>query len=231
MANKSRGGGVRNQRPGNTGNQSKQAVFAETQKLLGGHPEIVQRIARRYIEDGGNPQKSSAILIPDYIKEHGLTPENIIEAATLIAYTGDLYADLNKSLASGAKNNEVVNAERALSNAVKKLRPPFEGTAYRRVGIGGKSAKQFDEIFKNGTGRVEFKTALSTTNSSKSDYHPERSNTGNFYVIKSKTGKEITNFSIHSEEREVLFGPGSKFNVGGAYKNDKGQRFIELYEI
>ena len=230
MANKSRGGGVRNQRPGNTGNKSKQVVFDETQKLLSGQPEIVQRIVKRYIDDGGNPEKSSAILIPDYIKEHGLSPENIIEAATLIAYTGDLYADMNKSLASGVKNVEIANAEKALGNAVKKLRPPFEGTAYRRVGAGGKSAKQFDEIFKSATGRVEFKTALSTTNSSKSDYHPERSNTGNFYVIKSKTGKEITNFSIHSEEREVLFGPGSKFNVAGAYTKGK-QRFIELYEI
>ena len=152
------------------------------------------------------------------------------EEAWLNGYTGDDFLKINKGLNSG-NIDRIKGNVKGIDSALKKF-PDYKGQVNRTVNLN--SQKDLDSFLSSYSknGPVRYDQYLST--SSGDLYGGDIG--GKFRVnmdIKSKTGKDISNFSRNKTENEVLFGRGSQFkvtevNVGsGKY----GETNIKMEEI
>ena len=63
-------------------------------------------------------------------------------------------------------------------------------------------------------------------------YFPSRLEEGVFMVIRSRTGKSVENISNSlTEQKEVIFSPGSRFIVEAVQKRPDGSHIVYLDEI
>ena len=54
---------------------------------------------------------------------------------------------------------------------------------------------------------------------------------GVFFVITSKTGKDVSKYSSHKEEAEVLFRPGTTFMIKSVERCDHGGIRVTMEEL
>lgn len=113
---------------------------------------------------------------------------------------------------------------RMITSALNKL-PDFNGTVYRGSRTGTRfSPEQLEKMYKVGK-TIEEKGFTSTSYEKDSKFDGDVQ-----YEIKSRTGKNIENFSNYPSEKEVLFRPGTQFKVTGFEKTKDGYK-IKMEEV
>lgn len=208
MGNKSRGGGVRNQRPGNTVSGPKRMTGEQIIKngRLG--------VAEYALESPGSFGYNYAKKLSNDANV------SLADAALLVGYTGQDFGEINNALYGVTKTRPTIHKARVAAadriNEVLDGLPKFEGEVHRYASS-SQAIKHFDKMVsdfkKNGSGEVSFSGLLSTSRGDDSVYNSNRAQAGNFFKIKSKTGRDISKYSSYEEETEVLFRRGTKFNI------------------
>ncbi|ADL53223.1 ADP-ribosyltransferase [Clostridium cellulovorans] len=157
---------------------------------------------------------------------------NETEKWSLDYYTNDGFRELNKTLREGKKLDSTMNtAVKGLDSSLSKL-PDYKGKVYRNLDFSF-NKKGMDE-FLNNHKEGDIVNYVQYTSTSKADDVFGNKFLGKDSIklsIKSKSGKDISNYSQHKMEEEVLFGRDSKFIVN-SIKNDKlGGVLIEMEEL
>jgi hypothetical protein len=120
--------------------------------------------------------------------------------------------------------NDTIADIRMTTSALNKL-PDFIGTVLRGTKMPkNMSNSDIENTYKPGSIITE-KSFTSTSSSGDRKFRGELQ-----YVIESKTGKDISNISDSRQEKEVLFRPGTSFNVTSFKKSDSGYE-IHLKEV
>ncbi|WP_374026185.1 ADP-ribosyltransferase [Mycobacterium sp. HNNTM2301] len=128
------------------------------------------------------------------------------DLGALADYTGPGYQDLNNALRSRLMDASQQARVQALKNALAKL-PPYQGPVIRGTNLPPEVLARYRP------GEVITEDAFLSTST---DLGVARSPTfaGNVeFRILSKTGREVSSFSVFPAEREVLFSAGTKFFI------------------
>ncbi|WP_027710232.1 ADP-ribosyltransferase domain-containing protein [Zooshikella ganghwensis] len=170
-----------------------------------------------FIEETARLHKSIPDL--DVLEQH--------ELLALRAYTANFYPEINSGLRGWNPENKVkwepVNdaATRALEKLAQQPGRAYKGIVRRGLTL---DEKTVHELFKEG-GTFADKAFLSTS------MNPNASFPGNVHMnIKSKTGVSISDVSHYPNEKEVLFKPGTKFDVVNKTRSPNGTWEIDLIE-
>jgi hypothetical protein len=141
------------------------------------------------------------------------------ECLAIIHYTGDAYERLNKNLRDKPGRHENWGLEAALTAGLNKL-PPATGWDIRKDRY--LTLEAAHRLFKAGE-TISFSTFLSASRyynaGEPDDIHSTNKGESVFseskvvFKINGKSGKLISEFSISSHEREVLYLPGAAFKV------------------
>ncbi len=155
--------------------------------------------------DGGPPGGQHPTPADDYPANPGdhLDPGDL---GALADYTGPGYQDLNSALRSGLMDASQQVRVQALKNALAKL-PPYQGPVIRGTNLPPEVLARYRP------GEVITEDAFLSTST---DTGVARSPTfaGNVeFRILSRTGRDISSFSVFPGEQEVLFTAGTKFYV------------------
>lgn len=126
----------------------------------------------------------------------------------LKAYTGNLFADLNKFLRNGSTDEEVLLTEKALNKSLDRF-PDFKGTTYRSMRLNESQSMEFINNLQKDK-QVEF-LGFTSTNANGIPGRFLGENGKIVLEIESKTGKNIVSFTKNENEAEVLFKSKSKF--------------------
>lgn len=150
---------------------------------------------------------------------------NTEEIATLKYYTVDLYGDLNRYLRKKLNGDEFLDtAIKVINNGLNKLES-FDGIVYRGISIDITSVQKYFDAFKTGKSVIE--PAFTSTSK-----NPAKAFDGNAkFMIKSKNGKSVKDFSEYDEEDEVLFKNDSKFKILDIQELEGGYYEISLEEL
>lgn len=128
------------------------------------------------------------------------------DLGALADYTGPGYQDLNSALRSGLVDASQQVRVQALKNALAKL-PPYQGPVIRGTNLPPEVLDRYRP------GEVITEDAFLST-STDTGVARSPSFVGNVeFRILSKTGRDISPFSVFPGEREVLFTAGTKFYV------------------
>jgi hypothetical protein len=124
----------------------------------------------------------------------------LVEGTFVRAYTTACFEPLNAALRTGRQPE----AAQMISHALQKL-PPYNGTVYRTVLLP-------PEVLAEHTpgATVQYLAFTSTTTDSR---WLALSATMVMMTIRSRTGKDVSSFSRHPNEKEVLFAPGTRFKI------------------
>jgi len=164
--------------------------------------------AEKYVRENLAAELEEVQASPIANVENGLT---IYEKTLIYHYTKDGYASVNRALREGAKRSELsVLLERSL----KKL-PDYVDTVHRTVFLGNTALARYRDALLTGAPVTEV-AFISSSRSPKTARIMPRYNTR--FQIVSKHGKRIEDISCAGShtienEKEVLFCPGSKFEV------------------
>lgn len=123
------------------------------------------------------------------------------EIEALSDYTVSGYWQINHTLREGVFDSLVSRKARLISQALEKF-PSYSGTVYRRVPSGRYVAKY---IVGSTVTEAGFTSASKLKN--------PKLGGDVFFTIKSKTGRDISDFAENKGEEEVLFDCGTKFKV------------------
>ncbi len=150
-----------------------------------------------------------------------LTPD---EAIAIMAYTSNLYQEINRRLRAHEDLKQLKVIVEAMKSGLKKL-PAFKGQVYRST-----RALPDEELKKHVPGAIIPYEAF--TSSSLRTYNDLLFGP-NHFLIQSENGKDITPISIHYQndsEREVLFAPCTFFEVTESNLNQTASR-VEMKEV
>jgi ADP-ribosyltransferase exoenzyme len=139
-------------------------------------------------------------------------------------YTGSGYLDLNDSLRNIAVDASQRARIEALRNALRKL-PAYDGTVVRGTDLPPEVIAQYQpgEV-------ITEKAFLSTTMNPTVAQSTAFAGNAEFRIL-SRTGRDISSFSVFPTEREVLFPPGAHFYVMSRTVDPlTGKTFIEMIE-
>ncbi len=157
------------------------------------------------------------------VTEHGLTHEEVV---AVYAYSRQDYADMNMALRGEAP--EMMESYRAqiaiTASALDKL-PDVRGAVFRRVEGGA-----WTDAYQEGATITE---DAFTSTSTEYDTQLGKSGQGKVeFVIKSRTGKNITDLSGKGElENEVLFDRNTSFAITQRIIDDDGTVVIYMDEV
>lgn len=156
--------------------------------------------------DGGPPSvqhpNSAADGFPGNLGDH-LGPDDL---GAFADYTGPGYHDLNNALRSGLMDASQQARVQALQNALAKL-PPYRGPVIRGTNLPPEVLARYRP------GEVVTEHAfLSTSTHTGVARSPTFGGNVEFRIL-SKTGRDISSFSVLPGEHEVLFPAGTKFYV------------------
>jgi hypothetical protein len=151
-------------------------------------------------------------------------PWNSTDQAALADYTGPGYTDLNDALRNGTLDASLSARVDALKGALEKL-PPYEGPVIRGSNIPAEMLAQY----KPGEVIVEH-AFLSTTKNPAVAQLPTFAGNVEFQIL-SKSGRDISSFSMFPEEQEVLFTAGTEFYIVDKFLDPvTGRTFINMIE-
>ncbi|WP_231990116.1 ADP-ribosyltransferase [Mycobacterium sp. 852002-51971_SCH5477799-a] len=155
--------------------------------------------------DGDPPADQHPVANGDYPS----TPPGHLDSDDLGAladYTGPGYLDLNNALRGGEMDASQQVRIEAVKTALAKL-PPYEGPVIRGTNLPPEVLARYRP------GEVITEDAfLSTTTNAGVARSPTFAGNVEFRIL-SKSGRDISPFSLFPGEREVLFPPGTKFYV------------------
>lgn len=154
----------------------------------------------------------------------GLQALSLEEVSAIKAYTGGLYRTLNGQLRSGHYSSNfhlqafVESAQHGMMKMAK-----FKGLSSRGMTLGDSALKNLLSTYRKGA-IIEDDAFISTSAGSEAAF------TGNVYLkIQGKSGVDISYFSNFPGEREVLFMPGTRFQVD-AIEQINGRYVIHMTE-
>lgn len=147
----------------------------------------------------------------------GLTFEELAYAQT---YTGNGYRQVNSQLRSGTIDEATYEYATRMDRTLQKL-PSAPGTTYRSTDL------TKEQILKYAPGKVVVESAFTST--SKSKKFLDKYETG--FVVRGKTGKDITTVSKYPHEEEILFNKNTAFRVQKHEKTHSGRTIIYLQEV
>jgi hypothetical protein len=128
------------------------------------------------------------------------------DLVALTDYTGPGHRDLNSALRSGVMDASQQLRVQALNNALAKL-PPYEGPVIRGTNLPP------EVLAKYRPGEVITEDAfLSTSMNTGVARSPTFAGNVEFRIL-SKSGRDISSFSVFPDEAEVLFPTGTRFYV------------------
>jgi SPP1 gp7 family putative phage head morphogenesis protein len=160
-------------------------------------------------------------------KRHGLPELEPEEAAAIRAYTGGTYAQLNSALRNGsyASTPALQAYVEAAQHGLSKM-PKYVGEAARGMSMGLSEMQKFLTVYQKGA-IVEEAAFISSSSGSRAAFG------GNIFLkIKSRTGVDVSSYSRHPHEREVLFMPGTRFRVLDVVKDkNSGTTTVSIEEI
>jgi len=139
------------------------------------------------------------------------------DLASVVAYSGNGYGKTNQQLRSGAMDESTWHHTLRLNNALDQL-PPYHGEVRRGTQL------DFGELSKYKKGMIIEERAF--TSASKGSGWSGNAR----YIIQSKSGRDITKFSTHPSENEVLFKSGTRFRVTGV-ETSGGVTIIRMTEV
>jgi len=157
------------------------------------------------------------------VNQHGLTHEEVV---AVYAYSRQDYADMNMALRGlEPELHESYRAQIAITSSALDKLPAFRGSVFRRADAG-------DWLDSFQEGAVVNERAYCST-STEYDTQLGKSGKGKVeFVIKSRTGKDITQLSGKGElENEVLFDQNTKFTVSQRMVDDDGTVVIYMDEV
>ncbi|MGE0174669.1 MAG: ADP-ribosyltransferase domain-containing protein [Oligoflexales bacterium] len=139
------------------------------------------------------------------------------EVVSITAYTDMLYSMINRSLRSKdpAAMQPFTNIIASATSGLRKLKK-HQGTVYRGALLGEENADLYVDAFNLEDPILEL-AFVSTSYDESSAFKKENEGDrfGIRFEITSYTGVEVENLSIHPDEKEVLFAPGTWFQVTG----------------
>lgn len=138
------------------------------------------------------------------------------ERSAIFNYSNITYAGINDQLREGVEIHAGLKESLdRIDSGLAKL-PDYRGTSYRVLTFDSEeSAQAFASQFKAGQ-NASFREYLSTSrvrDASSFEFDDHTSSSNVRFTIKGKTGKDITKYANQPDQREVLFGRGSKFKV------------------
>lgn len=137
------------------------------------------------------------------------SPLDDSDKKSILGYTGKGYMKINSSIRKGEVSEDVQVEIDNLNKALDKL-PDFSGVVNRFLPFYKGSAEDHLDDFLKGD-IIKLPEFTSTT---KLSVAPGTISSNDIKIeIKSKTGKDITNYSEYKEEQEVLFKTDSIFEV------------------
>jgi hypothetical protein len=130
------------------------------------------------------------------------------EVGAIALYSGEEYKAVNGYLRDG---NVPERYKWLICLAVSGMRklPTFSGTVYRGTHLRPEVLQKYKEAFQS---RAPFQELGFVSTTMDSDVLDDFSRNGNF-TIESVNGVIIETVSVHPEEREVLFVPGTRFQI------------------
>jgi hypothetical protein len=146
----------------------------------------------------------------------------IDEMIAIRGYAAEDYALLNKALRAqdAAELERLSGYIQKATSGLEKL-PPYAGTVNR-----GASMTE-DMVARYVPGQTV--TEAGFTSTSAKGGTPFKGNTN--FIIKSKTGKDVSMISKFPKEKEILFPPGTQFKVNAVQKPAPGVNIIFLEEV
>jgi hypothetical protein len=164
------------------------------------------------------------------IEEFGMSPDEI---RVIMAYTGNLYRDMNSKLRDWFYNKgtvfpyekeALVGINKKIADGLRKM-PAYSGPSARGISVTGDPRKWADlnEIKAGSIYRAE--SVFSSTQGRRVN----RGFEGNVaYYIESKNGRYVDDISVNSGEREVLFPAGHEFKIDRVEWNDD-EDILEIF--
>lgn len=149
---------------------------------------------------------------------------NSDDLGALADYSGPGYRDMNNALRSGEMDASQQVRIEAVKTALAKL-PPYEGPVVRGTNLPPEVLARYRP------GEVITEDAfLSTTTNVGVARSPTFTGNVEFRIL-SKSGRDISSFSLFPEEREILFPPGTKFYVSSKRVDVvTGKTIIRMFE-
>jgi hypothetical protein len=143
------------------------------------------------------------------------------DEAALGDYTDEGYHEINSELRSGAASSGVLARAEQVSTALRKL-PDYGGDAQRGTTLTPA------QIASYVPGQFRAEAAFTSTTRDAT-----RTFDGNaLFVISSKSGKDVSGYSRHRHEAEILFDKGSTFYVASnSYDPRIGKHIIVMMEV
>lgn len=142
------------------------------------------------------------------------------EINALRIYTGTSFKDINDHLRKGTKISEKLQEEIKFASAALKNLPAYEGTVYRATLLPKDVVKKYvagQTLVEKGFTSTSIKAYMADIFTKKGEDNSVKVT----YVINSKRGRAVSDFSKVKEEEEVLFAPNSKFDVLSVKKKRK----------
>lgn len=140
-------------------------------------------------------------------------------------YTSEDYEMLNPALRnSDEKELNRLNPYIKVAESGLSQLPSYKGIIYRGVDLD----KYPELVRKYNVGEVITEKAFTSSSIVK-----ERAfNKDTLMIIESKTGKDVSFLSDYPDEKEILFKPGTRFEVEKVYRDrETGKRVIRLKEV
>lgn len=176
------------------------------------------------------------------------SPLTFKELSVLSNYTGNGFKTLNAFLNNnGRLNKEImsyfVKNEEEVIKGLKAFAKNLEHVLLKLKPYKGESIRMLSEHFtpgwdslKHSVGEVFSWKGFSSSGKQGSKYffNYEDPSTKVYFIIKGKSGIDVSNYSIFPEEKEVLFRPNTRFKILRAYikeVNGQSRRFIEVEEL
>ncbi|MEU0540323.1 ADP-ribosyltransferase [Nocardia sp. NPDC005978] len=206
--------------------------------LRGYQPELAAYVADNHgfllpdsdtATTSNQPSVDESVVQPQQDVPESVTPEQITpaEIEAINKYTdpdADVYTDLNNRL----RNDIPLDPEQQriaddISAGLSKL-PPFEGTVWRATSLDAEQLARYVE------GAIVPEPSFTSTSAD-----ARRTFTGNVeFVMHSKSGRDVTEFSSRPQEKEVLFDRNATFEVRGVVHDPNANLFgvtrVYLYE-
>jgi len=152
-----------------------------------------------------NNFESKIITINNLIKNNLLNAEEIYCIALL---SNDIFVnELNKQVLNYHESSEWAGYLSNLSYSLTKL-PPFTGECYRKI----------NKFFYMPTGTEISWNSFGFTTNDWGNVGMDKKST--IFIIKSKTGREIHQYSSYQQNKEVVFFPKTKFRITNYYQNN-----------
>ncbi|URA06987.1 morphogenesis protein [Xanthomonas phage Elanor] len=155
----------------------------------------------------------------------GLPELTVEEAAAVRAYTGSTYRALNGALRNGeySSNTYLQAYVDAAQHGLAKM-PKHVGLSSRGMSFSESQLKSMLSTYKKGA-VVEDAAFVSSSYGDKAAFG------GNVYMkINGKTGVNVSQYSQYQGEREVLFMPGTRFQVDSV-EQQNGKYIITMTEV